>query len=221
VVDAILDSDYNEEFCLALDFDPAFVARLMGSGFLVMSMKQKQDPENSDPDIPEFIMLPKLHLVRSVLFFSDLRIKKSIRSRLSRYELRMNTDFNFIVDRCIAVHGDAWLTKPLIEMIKTIREFGPSFFGKIRPISFGVYRDGILRAGEFGVLVGRVYTSYSGYYDETGAGTAQIILMTQYLQDQGFAFLDFGMPLDYKTDLGASNIDPYSFVRIFREGRDL
>ncbi|MDR0562074.1 MAG: leucyl-tRNA--protein transferase [Spirochaetaceae bacterium] len=218
LVDRLLETDYNEEFCLALDFDPVFIASLMTAGFLVMSIKQ--EPEQGS----EVILLPKLHLVRSALFFPDLHVKKSIKSRLSRYELRVNTDFDFIVSRCIEIHGDAWLTKPLIESITRIRNarfprFIPAY--KARPISFGVYRNGILRAGEFGVMVGGVYTSYSGYYDEDSAGTVQIVLMTQYLQDMGFAFLDLGMPLDYKADLGATNIDPRRFVSIFREGRNL
>jgi Leu/Phe-tRNA-protein transferase len=84
-----------------------------------------------------------------------------------------------------------------------------------------VYRDGLLKAGEFGILAGRVYTSYSGYYDEDSTGTVQMVLMTQYLRDQGFALLDLGMPLDYKDDLGATNIHPRYFVELFRQGRTL
>ncbi|MDR0568690.1 MAG: GNAT family N-acetyltransferase [Spirochaetaceae bacterium] len=220
-VDWILETDYSEEFCLALGFDPVFIASLMTAGFLVMSIAQENP--NGDPDIPAFILLPKLHLVRSVLFFSDLHIKRSLKPRLSQYELRVNTDFDFIVDRCIAIHGDAWLTEPLIKSVRLIREsrFPVSHpASKAHPISFGVYRDGVLRAGEFGVLVGGVYTSYSGYYDEDSAGTVQIILMTHYLRDKGFSFLDLGMPLDYKVDLGAVNINPHLFVKLFRTGRD-
>jgi Leu/Phe-tRNA-protein transferase len=87
------------------------------------------------------------------------------------------------------------------------------------PVSFGVYRDGELKAGEFGVVTGRVYTSYSGYYEEDNAGTAQIILMAQWLRKSGFDFLDFGMPLDYKTFLGARTLNPRSFVEIFRNAQ--
>jgi Leu/Phe-tRNA-protein transferase len=67
--------------------------------------------------------------------------------------------------------------------------------------------------------MGRVYTSYSGYYEEDNAGTAQIILMAQWLDNIGFDFLDLGMPLDYKTDLGARNITPNRFVELFRTAR--
>jgi hypothetical protein len=47
-----------------------------------------------------------------------------------------------------------------------------------------------------------------------------MIQMVRWLEDRGFDFLDFGMPLDYKTDLGARNIDPPRFVRLFRQGQN-
>ena len=223
IVDAMLATGYNEEFCVALDFSPEFTARLMEAGFLVMSVNASGPPEAENP---EYILLPKLHLVRSALFFENLHVKKSIRRFLNRYELRPDADFNRILDRCVQIHGDDWLTPPLVASIKQIREQSPDTepvpAGRVvptsnaRPVSFALYRDGKLVAGEFGVVCGRVYTSYSGYYDEDNAGTVQIILAARYLQEHGFSFFDLGMPLDYKTDLGAVDISPFEFVRLFR-----
>ena len=213
IVDALLETDYSEEFCLARDFDEDFICRLMEAGFLVMSTEIQEEIPSGDPF---YILLPKLHLVRSVLFFPDLHIKKSIRPCLSNYELKIDKDFDTILDKCIKTHGSDWLTPPLVNAIRKLR------FGKdkrIRPVSFGVCREGELKAGEFGVVMGRVYTSYSGYYDEDNAGTVQMILMAQWLQSAGFDFLDFGMPLDYKTRLGAQDISPGHFVELFRSAR--
>jgi Leu/Phe-tRNA-protein transferase len=143
-------------------------------------------------------------------------VKKSLKPLLSRYELGVDRDFEWIMNRCVEIHGDDWLTAPLRENIRLIRGLDKP---RVRPVSFGVYRNGELKAGEFGVVAGRVYTSYSGYYDEDNAGTVQMILMTRYLRDRGFAFLDLGMPLDYKNALGARNIEPRYFVELFRKAR--
>ncbi|MDR2447946.1 MAG: GNAT family N-acetyltransferase [Treponema sp.] len=210
LVDELVDMDYSEDFCLALDFDPFFIERLMMAGFLVMSTRFADEPS-------EYLLLPKLHLARSVLFFPDLHVKKSIKRFLSRYELRVDTEFDAIVDRCVAVHGDEWLTEPLLKALRFLRGVKTV---SARPISFGVYRDGELKAGEFGVLAGGVYTSYSGYYDEDNAGSVQMILMARHLEERGAPFLDLGMPLPYKDDLGAANIPPRRFVPLFREGRE-
>jgi Leu/Phe-tRNA-protein transferase len=226
IVDAILGTGYSEEFCVALNFRADFVARLMKAGFLVMSLKLPASEEAAAPEEASsegatsdeyFVLLPKLHLVRSVLFFDKLHIKKSIRRYLRHYELCFDADFDYIIDRCIAVHGDEWLTPPLVDAIKTIRH---NRLHGVYPASFALYQNGKLVAGEFGVIAGRVYTSYSGFYDENNAGTVQLILTTRYLEEHGFAFLDLGMPLQYKTDLGAIDVSPQEFVDLFRAARE-
>jgi Leu/Phe-tRNA-protein transferase len=227
IVDAMLVTGYNEEFCVSLDFSPEFVARLMEAGFLVMSADANGGEAGREA---AWVLLPKLHLVRSALFFENLHIKKSIRRFLPRYELRADTDFEYILDRCVAIHGADWLTPPLVEAVKKIRktQSGDSALPahhsaqlpeQVHPASFALYREGRLVAGEFGVIAGNVYTSYSGYYDEANAGTVQLILTTHWLRDNGFAFFDLGMPLDYKTDLGATDISPEEFVRLFRKAQ--
>jgi Leu/Phe-tRNA-protein transferase len=209
IVDAMLETGYSEEFCISPAFDPDFIARLMEAGFLVMSAGFRDEGDDND----FYILLPKLHLTRSALFFENLHIKKSVKRYLNRYELRADSDFDYIVDRCVEIHGNDWLTPPLVDAIRTIREKAAS---NVRPVSFSLYRDGKPVAGEFGVRAGGVYTSYSGYYDESNAGTVQLILTARYLQDNGYAFFDLGMPLGYKTALGATDISPEEFVRRFR-----
>ena len=215
----MLDTNYSEEYCLAECFEPDFIARLMEAGFLVMSM-------NLSKEDPFYLLLPKLHLVRSALFYENLHIKKSVRRLLNCYELRADTDFDYIIDRCVEKHGDDWLTAPLVESIKKIRQNAVEKHGAQEalspvpyayPASFALYRDGKFAAGEFGVVCGKVYTSYSGFYEEDNAGTVQIIKTARYLQDNGFSFFDLGMPLDYKSDLGAVDISPEEFVTLFRE----
>jgi Leu/Phe-tRNA-protein transferase len=203
IIDAMLNTGYSEEFCVSPDFSPNFIARLMAAGFLVMSAKVDN----------EHILLPKLHLTRSALFFDKLHIKKSVKRCLNRYELRPDADFDFIVKRCLEIHGEDWLTRPLVAAIRNIRQ---NRLQGVYPMSFALYRNEKLVAGEFGVKVGKVYTSYSGYYDESNAGTVQLILATRYLQEHGFAFFDLGMPLDYKTYLGATDISPEDFIALFR-----
>jgi len=224
IVDAMLATDYSEEFCFADVFEAEFIARLMEAGFLVMSIGIENEKGEKN-----YLLLPKLHLVRSALFFDNLHVKKSIRRFLDRYELRADAEFERIVDLCINKHGSDWLTPPLVENIKKIRQLykekiisANDFYlrptSSAYPASFGLYRDGILVAGEFGVICGNVYTSYSGYFDETNAGTVQIILAARYLETHGFSFFDLGMPLEYKNNLGALDISPKRFVQLFRRG---
>ncbi|MDR1278030.1 MAG: GNAT family N-acetyltransferase [Treponema sp.] len=210
IIDHILETGYEKEECLALEFDPAFALGLMAEGFLLMS-----GPVGMDTSVIT-ALVPKHHVLRSVLFFEDLHQSRSIKRFLPRYVLRADADFDLIIDKCIAVHGDGWLTEPLVNLIRAVRARHDP---RTRPFSFGLYREGKLRAGEFGVISGRVYTSYSGYYEESSAGTVQMILLSRWLKAHDFAFWDLGMPLDYKAKLGARLLNTADFMRIFREAR--
>jgi hypothetical protein len=119
-VDAMLATNYQGDFCIAESFEPEFAVRLMEAGFLIMSMNLSEADRE-----PYYIILPKLHLERSALFFENLHVKKSIRRLLkpSRgYELKADIDFDFIIDQCVERHGDTWLTPPLVECIKQVRQ---------------------------------------------------------------------------------------------------
>jgi Leu/Phe-tRNA-protein transferase len=218
----MVETGYNEEFCVARDFAPDFIARLMAAGFLVMSLRLSGQK-------PEYILTPKLHLERSIVFFENFHEPHSARRLIPRYELRTDIKpaasgncglFDTVMERCAAVHGDDWLTPALQESFRQIHAFrntGTGLINKVRPAAFGLYREGQLVAGEFGVAAGQVYTSYSGYYDEDSAGTVQLILTGRYLRDAGFAFWDLGMPLEYKTRLGAQEVERGKFLELSRK----
>ena len=229
IVDSLIENNYPEEFCIALSFEPAFIRTLMKAGFLVMSYQDK-----------EALLLPKLHRERSVLFFKDLHIPRSVRPFLSRYTLKPFDALHPIMEACIAVHGEDWLTKPLRDALSGLEwsqeQSAPSAPVQNRQVqlnspelsehdghtfcsAFGLYRDSELVAGEFGVFCGAVYTSYSGFYREKSTGTTQMILTARFLEERGFAFWDLGMPLEYKNRLGAVALERTEFIQKFRGAR--
>ena len=210
---ALEQINYEEDFCLALDFDPLFISRMMEAGFFVMSCF----PEEPGEENKNCILLPKHHLLRSCLFFPELHIKKSIKSRLALYDLRYDCDFDLVLEKCIEIHGADWLTEPLVTTIKTIRNISGI---SAKPVSLALYREEKLVAGEFGIVSGKVYTSYSGYYEEDNAGTVQMILAARLLEKMGFAFWDLGMPLDYKLTFGAKEISRSEFMQLFNDAQE-
>ncbi|MDR3301002.1 MAG: GNAT family N-acetyltransferase [Spirochaetaceae bacterium] len=237
IINYIMQTGYEEEFVVSDSFEADFVAGLMSAGFLVMSVRLDEEGESEeseegaadvrgDGDVKEFesekgaakifALLPKHHNSRTVLFFDKLHIARSVKRLLPRYQLRAGADYEKIVQKCVAMHGDEWLTPPLLHCLDAIRTRKDE---RVRPYSFGLYKNGMLVAGEFGVLCGKVYTSYSGYYEENSCGRVQMILTAEHLRDNGFAFWDLGMPLDYKYTLGACDINMQEFIARFRAAR--
>lgn len=212
VIDTLIDSGYKEEFCVADSFEVPVIRSLMEAGFLVMSFQNG-----------EALLLPKLHWERSVLFFKDLHIPKSLKSRLHTYTLKPFDSLQPIIEACIDAHGDEWLTEPLV---KALIKLDPRLQSDQNDIpqhafcsAFGLYKNNKLVAGEFGVFCGGVYTSYSGFYWENNAGTIQMVLTARFLEASGFSFWDLGMPMDYKSRLGAVSLARPHFIKLFREAR--
>ncbi|MDR2210407.1 MAG: tetratricopeptide repeat protein [Spirochaetaceae bacterium] len=173
-----------------------FTRGLILEGFYVSIHGDSRNPVIIKPVIPSN---------RAVLFFDRLHTGKTIRRHLARfggrYRLCFDTDFDAVMKRCVEIHGDAGLTPDFQIYFKELKNGG----GPVLPVSFSLYKDGKLAAGDIGVQIGRVYTSYSGYHEEPSAGTVQLILTARYLEEKGFAFWDFGYSdgLPYKTRLGA------------------
>lgn len=211
IVSVIGSETYQEEFCISRGFSPTFIASLMAQGFLVMSM-QVQESEN------EFvtILLPKHHLMRNVLFFDKLHVSKNVKRVLPRYELKADDNFELILQRCVETHGDAWLTE---ELCASLVSLWKNPYPCVKMFAFGLYRDEKLVAGEVGVIVGKVYTSYSGYRTENNSGSVQIMKTAKYLEKNGFHFWDLGMPLDYKYTFGTIDISKNEFVELFKQAQ--
>jgi Leu/Phe-tRNA-protein transferase len=227
IIASMLDFvSYREEFCLALDFSPPFIARLMAAGFLVMSAIPDDGPGG------QTVLLPEMHLQRSVLFFDRLHESRTVKRLIPRYELktegleRTAEDpglFDAVLERCAQVHGEDWLTPTLRRSFRLLYRAQAAGRGYSRQnprmAAFGLYREGRLAAGEFGTVAGGVYTSYSGYKEENSAGTVQLVLAGRRLRDSGFAFWDLGMLLPYKERLGAQALDRAKFLELFNKAR--
>lgn len=210
ILDYIISSNYPYESCYSTSFNPSFLARLVKEGYLIMAA----EIYNFSTALYECYLEARHHLTHSALFFDHIHTTKTAKKLLPKYELRFDSDFDIIVNNCIKHHGEGWLKKPLIESIKKIRTEN---YLDVYFVSFGLYRDDKLVAGEFGSITGRIYTSYSGYHDENNTGTVQMLLTAQYLKNNGFAFWDLGMPLEYKTFLGAKTINLKEFILLWRK----
>ena len=217
-VDQLIANGYPDDFCLCPVMDPAFVSRLMVSGFLVMSTRIHGSVVKSGT-----ILLPKLHTQRLVLSPGAVHEPRSVKRLLGRYELRSYTDFDAILRACVRTHGDDWLTPELCAILSDLH--GAAMMDPkntapgAKPASFALYREGALVAGEIGIMVGRAYTSYSGFRLEDSAGTVQLVLTGRFLKESGFSLWDLGMPMAYKERLGARTVDRAEFISLFRFAR--
>ena len=228
IIDKLIENDEydNLERGIGLSFSAKYISNLMYSGFYITSdiLNKETLWFDDDDDVNNFDFFPLLNIwaVQTVLFFDDLHISKSIKRLLNKYELKINFDFNNVLDCIINYHGSRWITAPLKE---TLIKLNKGRYNA-KAISFEVYRDGGLKAGEIGIVTGNIYTSYSGFYHEPSAGSVQLALMLNYLKDNDFIFCNFGTDDSeknniYKRKFGSRYIDRRDFIKLWRIGREL
>jgi len=228
IIDKILsNTEYDIlERGIGLTFSKKFIGDLMFSGFYITSdiLNKKTlwfDLDNTDKKKLGIFPLLNIWKIQTVLFFNNLHISKSINRILKDYELKINYNFKNVLNNIIERHGNVWITPPLK---KTLLKLNKGNY-KAKAISFEVYKNGELKAGEIGIKTGRIYTSYSGFYNESSAGSAQLALMLNYLKDNNYIFCNFGTDNSiknnlYKRKLGAIYIDRADFIRLWRTGRE-
>lgn len=204
-----LDASYPDEFCVSESFEPDFVDELCASGFIPMATRPEEGGE---------YLIPKLHVLRSVLRPSEVRITRTARREASRYSFRLDARFDEVLDACVATHGEDWLRPPLVDCWRVL--FATRDRRRSRFSSMELYRGGTLAAGEIGVFVGGSYTSLTGYKTESGSGTVQLAATGRFLEAVGAKLWDLGMPLDYKATLGAHNVSRAEFLALFRSARE-
>lgn len=216
-VTSVLRTEYSGEFCVACCFDVHFVTRLIKQGFLTMCERiGSGDSESS------YILLPKMHTERCVLDFANLHIEKNARKRSRMMQISVDQNFDDVFDALIDQHGQNWLHPPLRKVFGQIHR-SPEGINGVKMHTFEVRdRQGKLVAGELGTAVGGCYTALSGFCsrDAKSCGTIQMVCAAHLLQANGFAFMDMGMPIEYKAKLGAKTLPREEFLSRFFEARE-
>lgn len=103
------------EFSWSVCFDVDFVAQLMYAGYLTMC--EKIDPRR-------FILFPKLHHKRCVLFLKNLHIERRKKQLAKRFTISINKAFAKVCAGIIEQHGENWFYPPLVECFKEFNSRG-------------------------------------------------------------------------------------------------
>jgi Leu/Phe-tRNA-protein transferase len=213
---------WPEEFAFADFFDAPSLAALCLAGFMPMSAElpvalsqagpvAALDPADWRRQRP--YLTPKLHLYRCLLVPEACHVSRSARRRAQGFRLTFDRAFDTCLDRCLVAHGGDWLTPPLVAAFRRLHGAAPATLpGGLRFVSVELWQDGDLAAGEIGYQAGAVYTSLSGFRGPSGAGTVQLTALAAALRQHGVRCWDLGMPMDYKTVLGAASVDRATFL---------
>jgi len=164
----------------------------------------------------EELLLPEIQFSYALLDFKDLHISRKVNKLLNEKDLKLQISHHLdeVVERINASHKNCWLTPRYLEMIKATQGLDDNF----ELISVGIRDENILVAGEIGYIIGKTYTSLSGFSSREkrycNYGTSQLVLLAQHLEENGFKFWNLGQSyMTYKLSLGAKIYERQDFLK--------
>jgi len=164
----------------------------------------------------EELLLPEIQFSYALLDFDDLHISTKVKKLLQKRNLQLEVSQNLdeVAEGINSLHQNNWLTPRYLETLKSSQGVDENF----KVVSVLIRDKGEAVAGEIGYMIGKTYTSLSGFSkrekEYRNYGTTQLVLLALYLQKNGFAFWNLGqIYMPYKLRLGAKIFEREDFLK--------
>lgn len=199
---------------MAYDFSPSFYIQLAQTGFIATACHDLDKQE---------VLLPEMQFEYALLDFKHLHISKKVAPLVKKESLKLtkNRYFEEVVASIQTYHKKSWL---LPKYTQLLRELFTHTHENFELCSFELIDETSheLIAGELGYIIGRTYTSLTGFFKKEKRynhhGKLQLVLLARYLEQQGFDFWNLGHAcMEYKLQLGAKVYTRQDFLRRWLE----
>jgi leucyl/phenylalanyl-tRNA--protein transferase len=145
---------------------------------------------------------------RGVLPLSGLRVSKSLRRSVARYEISVDHAFRTVMEACgdpRRPHG--WITSGFIDAYARLHELGWAH-------SVEAWApDGTLAGGLYGVSIGGFFAGESMFHRQSDASKVALVALVEHLRAQRFALLDVQWLTPHLASLGATELARYDYLR--------
>ena len=162
------------------------------------------------------LLLPEIQFSYALLYFDDLHISTKVKKLLQNknLELEVSQNLDEVAEGIEKLHRNNWLTPKYLNTLKASQGVDENF----KVISALIRDEDEVVAGEIGYMIGKTYTSLSGFSKREKTyrnyGTAQLVLLALYLQKNEFSFWNLGQSyMPYKLILGAKIFEREDFLK--------
>jgi Leu/Phe-tRNA-protein transferase len=198
-------ANMHQHYYWSDDFSAEYYIAQAQAGFIAVSMKREGT----------LYLTPEIQKEYALLDFENLHVSKKVKKLIKSKNLKIEIleEFDALAEKIQEYHTFCWFNKAYVQILHEVNELDENC--KIIGV---LLNDGEkMIAGEVGYVIGRTYTSLTGFSSREKAyrnyGTAQLVLLSQYLEENGFEFLNLGQPyMQYKLDLGAEIYDRHEFL---------
>jgi len=153
---------------------------------------------------------------RMVLFVDEFRMSRSLARRVRRrdFEIRSDTAFDTVVDRCASVPREGqrgtWITSEMIHAYRRLHALGYAH-------SVEAWQGDELVGGLYGLALGNVFFGESMFTGTSDASKVCLAALVALLQQLGATLIDCQQETEHLASMGARAIPREEFTRRLAE----
>jgi leucyl/phenylalanyl-tRNA--protein transferase len=138
---------------------------------------------------------------RGILPLDNLRVTRSLRQSVKRFEVRVDTCFTDVVRACADPTRDkGWITEPFIAAYTGLHQLGWAH-------SIEVFdRENRLAGGLYGVRIGGFFAGESMFHRQRDASKVALVSLVALMRDSHMTLLDVQWRTDHLASLGAVDV---------------
>ncbi len=156
---------------------------------------------------------------RFVLFPSELKIAKSMRSYFNqrKFEVTFDQEFEKVIRACKEQNrkgqfGGTWISEDMVEAYCNLHAEGFAH-------SVEVWKDDELVGGLYGVCLGKIFFGESMFSKMNNASKVGFITLVRMLDVHGFQLIDCQQETRHLKSLGGRNISRSDFLKLITKNK--
>jgi leucyl/phenylalanyl-tRNA---protein transferase len=148
---------------------------------------------------------------RGVIPLDALRVSRSLRQSVGRYEVTVDRSFPAVIEACAdprRPHG--WINRPIVEAYTRLHELGWAH-------SVEAWEGDELVGGLYGVAVGGLFAGESMFHRARDASKVALVHLVDLLRDGGGRLLDVQWTTPHLCSLGAVDVPRSTYLDLLGE----
>jgi leucyl/phenylalanyl-tRNA--protein transferase len=197
-------ADENGVVAVGADLEPGTLLEAYRRGMFPMPIGRGQPMGWWSPD------------PRGIVPLDGVPDRRSLRRARRRYEVRVDTAFEQVVEGCADPHRPGgWITTDIAAAYVRLHELGWAH-------SIEAWDEEGLAGGLYGVAVGGLFAGESMFHARTDASKAAVLALVDLLREDGAdRLLDVQWRTDHLATLGAIEVPRPRYLELLTAARDL
>jgi leucyl/phenylalanyl-tRNA--protein transferase len=154
---------------------------------------------------------------RGILPLDGLRVSRSLRRSCARFDVRVDTAFEEVIDACAdPARPRGWISPEMRDAYVRLHRLGWA-----HSVEAWSVEDGSLAGGLYGVAVGGLFAGESMFHRATDASKAALVALVALLRDGRDRLLDVQWRKPHLASLGAVEVSRPSYVGLLERALEL